>query len=101
MSVFWIILSIIASYFLLVFVVLRLVVPFMGFSGFKMPQSLPLEIKNKIRELETQNTSAVGYLKAAYDFVANRCMPAGWIPFSMRPWLLGKIFQKFGSGPVM
>ena len=37
MNIFWTILIIIAAYFFIVFVLLRLAVPFMGFGNFSMP----------------------------------------------------------------
>ena len=70
-ALFWIIL-IIAAYFFLVFVVLRLIAPFMGFGGLTMPAELPKEIRDKITELESTSANQDSYLQAAYDFVAVR-----------------------------
>lgn len=67
----WIIV-ILAAYFFLVFVGTRLVIPYYGFKQFSLPKEIPAEIKNKITELELQNPSAEGYLRAAYSFVISR-----------------------------
>ncbi len=69
--VIWV-LVILAVYFLIVFVGLRLVVPFMGFGGYKPPTDLPTEIKNTISELENQSRDQMSYLQAAYGFVLGR-----------------------------
>ena len=72
MTIYWIILIIIAVYFLIVFVGLRLVVPFMGFTKPKLPEIIPEEIKNKILELESASTNQMEYLQGAYAFIAFR-----------------------------
>jgi hypothetical protein len=72
MSIFWIILIIIAAYFFLVFFVLRLVAPFMGFKQYQPPKDLPVEAKQTIAELENGSADSKAYLKAAYDFTQSR-----------------------------
>lgn len=72
MEVVRILLIVIAVYFFLVFVVLRLLVPFLGFGRFMMPENLPEEIKNAVQELEGRSLSQEDYLKSAYDLVIAR-----------------------------
>jgi len=67
----WIILIIVA-YFFLVFFVLRLLAPFMGFGGYRLPATIPQAVKDKITELENKSTDQLSYLQAAYDFVKSR-----------------------------
>ncbi len=68
---FWL-LVIIAIYFFLVFVGLRLVVPFMGFGRFRLPHEIPQEIKNKIVALENSAADQSQYLEAAYNLVISK-----------------------------
>jgi hypothetical protein len=72
MITFWIILVIIAVYFFLVFVVLRLVAPFMGFRQYLPPTNLPPEIVQAIAELEKNFFDQYTYLQAVYDFVMQK-----------------------------
>lgn len=69
MNVLIIFFTIAAAYFLAVFVLLRLVVPFMGFGGLVMPMQIPDNVRNKITDLENGSSSQEEYLKNAYDFV--------------------------------
>lgn len=62
----------VAAYFLFVFVVLRITVPFMGFGELMMPSRLPSEIKEEIAKLEIEASSPMEYLKLAYKFVTSR-----------------------------
>jgi len=72
MTIVLVILIIIAAYFFLVFVVLRLVAPFMGFGGYQPPVDLPAEATQTIADLENRSTDKKTYLKAVYDFVQSR-----------------------------
>lgn len=72
MNFIWIILLVLAGYSFIVYFVLRLIVPFFGYGGFKMPAEIPQEIKQKISELEGRSASQNEYLKAAYDFIIGR-----------------------------
>ncbi len=72
METFYWILAIVAAYFLLVFVALRLVVPYMGFRQYQPPTSLPQEMKEKISELEAQSPDQKAYLDAVYKTVSER-----------------------------
>lgn len=69
MILFWIIFGIALVYFVLAFFISRLVVPFMGFGGFLLPEDVPEEIKQKIVELETKTTDQQSYVKKVYDAV--------------------------------
>lgn len=63
---------IIAGYFFVVFVLLRLVAPFMGFKQYAPPADLPAEARQTVADLESGSTDAQSYLKAAYDFTRSR-----------------------------
>ncbi len=69
----WII-AIIAVYFFIVFVVLRLVVPFMGFKQNMPAVELPLEIKSKIAELENKSQNQLAFLQGIYDAVLSKTL---------------------------
>lgn len=72
MLIVYILLAVIAFYFLLIFVILRLITPFLGFGRFRLPEHIPHEITEKIAELEQNATSPNGYAQSAYDFVISR-----------------------------
>lgn len=74
MNIFWTIFIIVAAYFFLVFCVLRLFIPFMGFGGYKPPADLPEEIKQKIAELENKSADQMSYLQAVYNFVLDKTL---------------------------
>ena len=74
MTIFWTILIIIAAYFFLVFVVSRLVVPFMGFKQYLPPTDLPPEIKQAIAELENKSHDRMSYLQAVYGLVLDKTL---------------------------
>ena len=61
-----------AIYFLIVFVALRFVVPFMGFNALRASQEIPQEIKDRIAKLEKASQTPEEYLKRAYDLVVSR-----------------------------
>lgn len=60
---------VVTTYFLIVFVILRLITPFMGFWKPSLPKEMPEEIKKKVSELKTVSFNKQEYLKAAYNFV--------------------------------
>jgi hypothetical protein len=64
--------AVLAAYFFLVFVVLRLVVPFMGFKQYLPPTDLPPEIKSAIIDLENKSHDPMSYLQAVYDLVLDK-----------------------------
>jgi len=66
--------GIILGYFFLVFVVLRLVVPFMGFRQNMPVVALPLEMKTKILELENQFQNQLSFLQAVYNVVQDKAL---------------------------
>jgi hypothetical protein len=72
MYIFWVLLIVAALYFFIIFVVARLVVPFMGFGGLAQPLQIPKEIAQKISELEMTSSGANDYLRASYNFVVSR-----------------------------
>ncbi len=74
MVIFWTILIIIAGYFLVVFVGLRLVVPFLGFKQYQPPEDLPPEIRQTVAELENKSTDQMSYLQAVYDLVLHKTL---------------------------
>ena len=70
---FWFI-TIVAIYFVLVFVGLRLVVPFFDFKPLTVPQDLPGEISAAIAELENKSKDQKSYLQSVYDFVLDKTL---------------------------
>lgn len=68
----FIILTVVAGYFVLAFVVFRLIVPFMGFKPYQVPKELPEEVRLKIKELEAQSQDQDEYLLKAFQFVISR-----------------------------
>ncbi len=66
------ILVVIVLYFFIVFVVLRLMIPFLGFGRLALPAEIPEPVKNKIKELENTTADQHEYLAAAYNFVIER-----------------------------
>jgi hypothetical protein len=61
-----------AFYFVLIFVLARIVVPFLGFKKYPAPRDLPDEVRLAIAELEKRSFDQRSYLQAAYDFVRSR-----------------------------
>ena len=59
----------IVAYFLTVFFLARLFVPFMGFKQYSPPGTLPSEVVETIRQLEQSSRDAREYLETAYEFV--------------------------------
>lgn len=66
--VFWVLLI----YFFIVFIGLRLVVPFMGFFGLTPAKVLPEDIKNTIKVLEQKANGPKSYLELVYEFILNK-----------------------------
>jgi hypothetical protein len=71
-QVILIITLVLGGYFLLVFVGLRMVAPFMGFKQYVPPANLPEEVKQAILELEIKSGDPESYLKNAFNFVLSR-----------------------------
>jgi hypothetical protein len=71
MNIFLYILAGLAVYLLIVFVFIRLFVPFMGYRKFPLPQNVPVDMVSAIQSLESRSTSAEEYLKNAYDLVTS------------------------------
>lgn len=67
-----IILGALIFYFVIIFVLPRIFIPFMGFGQYKPPKNLPEDVKRKITELENSSENSLQYLKNAYDFVLSR-----------------------------
>ncbi|MCL5008881.1 MAG: hypothetical protein M1400_00890 [Patescibacteria group bacterium] len=74
MNYFLLLIAIIAGYFFIVFVLLRLVAPFMGFGGFKAPAAVPDEMQKAIKDLESKAASQQAYLQAVYDLVLEKTL---------------------------
>lgn len=68
----WYIVYIITGYFFLVFFVLRLTAPFMGFRQPVPVGELPGEMRQAIAELEVQSQGPSDYLQKAFKFVLSR-----------------------------
>lgn len=56
----------------MVFVLTRMITPFLGFGEFKLPEEIPQKIKEKITELESASATPEEYLKFSYDFITSR-----------------------------
>jgi len=72
MTLLSIIAIVVALYVLIVFVVLRLIVPFMTLRGFAVPGELPDEVSSTINNLEARANNEREYLKLVYEFVGSR-----------------------------
>lgn len=66
--------SILAVYFFVVFVGLRLIVPYFGFKRYKNPKIIPEEIKAAVLDLEQASHDQVSYLEAAYNLVLEKTL---------------------------
>ena len=69
MKILYWILGIIAGYGVIMFGVLRLIIPFMGFGQYLAPTSIPTEMQTTITELETKSTNQREYLEHAYAYL--------------------------------
>ncbi|MFA5990972.1 MAG: hypothetical protein WC794_01850 [Candidatus Doudnabacteria bacterium] len=69
----WIV-GIILIYFFVVFVFLRLVVPFMGFKQNMPKVELPQDMKIKIVELENKSQNQLTFLQGVYDAVLSKTL---------------------------
>lgn len=100
MSTLYTILTIIGAYFFIIFVVIRLVFPFMGFSGkLSMPQQIPPEVQAKIRELENASATPEQYLKSAYDYVASTWHAGRFTTIFMASMAFRKDLSKLWDSP--
>lgn len=70
----WIIFAVVAAYFFMVFVALRLVAPFYGFKVWDKVPELPKQMRQKIRELENQSPNQYEYLQAVYNLVLDKTL---------------------------
>ncbi len=69
------VLAVIAVYFFIVFFLLRLAVPFMGFGGrLVLPGRLPNDIKLAITNLERKSSGPGEYLQHAYDLILQKSL---------------------------
>ncbi len=71
MNFLYISIFLISGYFFLIFIVLRILVPFMGFSRLKLPKEIPNAIREKIEELETKSGNSYEYLREAYTYITS------------------------------
>ena len=67
-----IILFLISGYAFAVFVLLRLIAPFMGFRKYALPANIPPEVRQAILELESRSADQASYLKETYDFILQK-----------------------------
>ncbi len=90
MNYFLLSIAIVAGYFFIVFVLLRLVAPYMGFRPYPLPVEIPGEMKSAILNLENQTQDQNSYLEAVYRFVLGR-----WEHSRLKAGLLlPKLFKK-------
>lgn len=73
LTLFYYFLLLVAAIYLIgMFIVLRLIVPFMGFRRYKVPTELPYEYLSTIKDLESRSNTQEEYLNNAYNFVLSR-----------------------------
>jgi len=65
-------LYVILAYLFIVFVVIRLVVPNLGFKRKPIPKNIPEELSKTIDRLNTEATSDENYLELAYKYVTTK-----------------------------
>lgn len=65
-------LYILLIYILLIWVVARLVIPNLGFSKEPIPESLPLDLQQKISEFNQTANDNGGFLQLAYTYVTSK-----------------------------
>jgi hypothetical protein len=68
----WFLLFIIVLYFFFVFVVLRFLVPFLGFKKAPLPKTLPADFEQAIDELNKKSKTNEEFLHNAYDFITKK-----------------------------
>jgi hypothetical protein len=95
---FWV-LVVIAAYFFIVFVLLRLLVPFMGFRGLEVPAAIPLELANLIASLEKMHTDPDNYMAAAYHAVVSRWYAGRMHTLYFAPLAFRKDLAKIWASP--
>lgn len=61
-------------YFLLVFVGLRLVVPFMQFGKYNSPIDIPKEIRDAVTDLENKSENQKEYLQNTYNLILDKTL---------------------------
>ena len=72
MNILYFSIAILACYFFIVFVGLRLVVPFMGFGKFQPVFEFFPEIQAQIAEMEKLSSDQKTYLQAVYNFILDK-----------------------------
>ncbi len=72
MDLMWLIFLTIAVYSFFVFVVLRLVAPFLGFRQYHLPHEIPVEIRQAIARLESRASGRESFLQAVYTFILEK-----------------------------
>ncbi len=71
-NILMIIAGVVGGYFLLVFVGLRLVAPFMGFRQYEPPKQISDDIKQAIINLENKSTDQISFLQNLYNFILEK-----------------------------
>jgi hypothetical protein len=56
-------------YFLLVFIGIRLIVPYYGFTPIKLPKKIPFSFLSIIEKIDKQSSSDMEYLKNCYEYL--------------------------------
>lgn len=74
MSILLTLFLIFVGYFFLVFVGLRLFVPFMGFGKWEAPKNVPEEFTQAVNSLERESGNQEIYLQKVYEFVTNKAL---------------------------
>lgn len=72
MNAYIIFLFIVFSYFFIVFILIRLIVPFLGFKKHELPKEIPFEMESVIIELKKVSKDKNDFLRKAYDFLIKK-----------------------------
>lgn len=59
-------------YVFIIFFILRLLVPYMGFGKTKIPKEIPDDLSDTIKDLNKNSTSDLDYLQNAYKYVTSK-----------------------------
>src|SRR4051812_9271768 len=85
---------IVIIYLILVWVVARLVVPHLGFSKEKIPESLPTELEKKISEYNKDAENNYEFLELAYGYITDRYSGSRLKTITEAGRAFGDIFNK-------
>jgi hypothetical protein len=82
--------GIIITYFIMVWVITRLVVPHFGFRKDQIPSNIPTELNDKINELNKSSKNNREFLENTYNYITN-------IYFGNRTKTITQFWRAFGN----